>query len=286
MTSHHLSHICIRICIAGTLVFFAVPAYAAQMQVQIPAAIAVHETGVVHIVLDTEGESVNAVEGIVQLPVDIVSIEAIHSGSSFVSVWLEKPALRAPDQIVFSGITPGGFRGDSGALFTIVVRGGSEGIGQISLADVQVLRNDGEGTVVPTTVVDSTVSVSKTAAVHSMLVDIDKPEPFQITLNKSENAYDGRRILVYLAQDKGSGVAYYKVCEGLFAGCVLSSSPYVLKRQGADSLIRVQAVDHFGNSRTAYLFTREAVFRYALYLLVAILMCVGAGFILVRMRHT
>jgi len=223
--------------------------------------------------IDTEGETLNAFEGELLFPKDLLEISNVREGSSIVTVWLDKPKLIGSSLISFSGITPGGFRGEHGFLFSVAFRAKAEGVGLLALQSVNALKNDGSATPARVSIVTPHFTVSKKTPTSAPLeiVDTTPPEPFKLEIIQNTDAFSGKNVLVFLAQDKQSGVEHYDVCEGLFAPCFRAESPYVLKRQGADAFIVVRAVDQFGNVRIARLSTGAALFRYSLYGFLAIL---------------
>jgi hypothetical protein len=188
--------------------------------------------------------------------------------------------------ISFSGITPGGYNGERGLLFTVTLRTKSEGSESLSLSELQAFLNDGKGTSARVSSAQAKIVVSTSAPVRTTAEKIDTtpPEPFTIQIIQTPDAFDGKRVLIFATQDKGSGISHYKICEGLVGSCVVGENSYVLRQQSADRLITVIAFDNSGNARTERLFTSASIIRYALYAIVAILVGVIAGFLLFRNR--
>src|SRR5258708_32690240 len=85
-----------------------------------PSAATLHPGALVSvtIALDTENESINAVEGTLLVP-PTFEITDVRDGNSIVSFWLERPR---PDSLRFSGVIPGGYHGPHGELFTLSLR--------------------------------------------------------------------------------------------------------------------------------------------------------------------
>jgi hypothetical protein len=229
----------------------------------------VHAAGqhIVSVSVDTKGASLNAFEG--ELVGDVSAIQEIRDSNSIVSVWLVRPHVEE-GVLVFSGITPGGFRGSSGGLFSLVLSGDDS---SFELHTGSGYVNDGLGTSVPLWIITRPQS-------EEQKTDTVAPEPFTVLLSEDTEAFDGHTFIVFEAHDKGVGVSHYHVCEGLWGGCTDAVSPYVLLDQDARSVIRVKAFDNFENVRTAYLFTAEAKMWYGLYVLLAILIVACARFFL------
>ena len=235
--------------------------------------------------IDTEGESLNAFEGKLLFPADLLEVKAVRDSGSIATIWLDKPAQIFTDSISFSGITPGGFVGERGRLFEVIFRAKAEGSGLFTIKDARAFRNDGNATLaksVSTVVPHVTVSGKALPSAIPEMSDVAPPEPFVLTLSKNQDAFEGKRMLIFATQDKQSGIAYYEVCEGLFVSCQREESPYVLKRQSADAFIKVKAYDEFDNVRVAKLSTARSIFRYSLYGILGIIVLAGLLYILVR----
>lgn len=98
-------------------------------------------------------ESINAVEGVLKFPKNILKIVDIDLTNSIIGAWIEKPKIKN-DKIIFAGVVPGGFNGvlkplENGkypaTLFKIVFMSKKEGGGVVAIEDVLVLKNDGVG---------------------------------------------------------------------------------------------------------------------------------------------
>ena len=257
-------------------------AFAAEFTVDLPQkVVAPGSEFITNVWLNTEGDQLNAFEGTLSFPANLVDVSEIRDAGSLITVWITPPLSRNDGSVSFSGITPGGYQGEKGFLFSVVFRARSEGAGSIALSDLQALKNDGKGTAAPVSALPSTVSVSKDAppSAPPKLSDTTPPESFAVQVAQSPEAFEGKNVAIFATQDKGSGMAYYTVCEGLFfAACTKSESPYVLKYQSADTFITVTAVDNYGNERSEHLFTPRAARRYSFYVILAILLAVGTFF--------
>jgi hypothetical protein len=239
--------------LAGT--FLAMSAHAATLFFGAPS----EEVGIAPVeigaFLNTEGVSINAVEGEVVLPAT-VELRGVQTGSSVVSVWLEQPkgACEAECRIRFSGIIPGGYSGPDGYLFSAIVIAPA-GTLSVTAESVRTYKNDGFGTEIQTDVAGLELTVSATAETPALPDDTVAPEPFTIELSKDANVFDGQYFIAFQAQDKLSGVSFYEVREydpwWPFAEWVRADSPYVLNDQDLSSVIEVRAVDQAGNERVS-----------------------------------
>ncbi|GEM_PF-6245960 len=110
----------------------------------------VRQTVRVAIVLDTEGDEVNAVEVNIPVP-DGTDVKTVENGNSVISLWVQKPEVKCQVsgvrcQVSLMGGMPGGFRGQ-GTLATLVLDVQNAASTELQIApDAQVLLNDGKGT--------------------------------------------------------------------------------------------------------------------------------------------
>ncbi len=199
--------------------------------------------------LDTEGESVNAIEGSVLFSEGIVQAEDVRAGNSSVSVWIEAPRAEAGTG-PFAGIIPGGLTGSKHFLFSIVFRGQSAGLALVEGNLKRVLKNDGAGTEVPVRQSYFSFAVVPSSSAPSAYGDdVSPPNLFTVAFGRDEALFDGKYFAAFLAQDKESGISYYEVREDGYAP-VLGISPYLLQNQNADKKMSVTAFDRAGNART------------------------------------
>ena len=108
------------------------------------------EVSTLTINLDTEGQSINTIEGDLKYNNNFLKAEIINMGGSFINFWVEKPELKNEGIIHFSGITPGGISTMKGELFKVIFRGENVGTTNLSLENINLFLNDGKGTIVST----------------------------------------------------------------------------------------------------------------------------------------
>lgn len=101
----------------------------------------------VSVYVHSEGEVVNAFEGTIRIP-SFVTALSINDGGSIVALWSKRPEI-VGSEIVFAGITPGGWRGPKGSLFSFTVEASTVGNEDINLINTLVLLHDGKGTPAP-----------------------------------------------------------------------------------------------------------------------------------------
>lgn len=217
---------------------------------------------IVDVFLDTEN-TVNAISGdiIVESMGDVL-LDTVE-GNSTILFWVEKPTIQN-NTISFSGIIPGGIQGDSLFLFSLIISGQNIGdILKLYVEDGTLLLHDGEGTKQTINSIPKNIYISDEelfSNITEIPIDTEQPEDFTPTIVQDSNLYDGKNVLVFLTQDKASGISYYKIKEGYFGRYTEAQSPYLLKDQKLFKTIFVKAVDEAGNERVAIVHPQEKVF--------------------------
>src|SRR3989338_2252363 len=74
----------------------------------------------VGVFLNTEGQTINAVEGSVTFPSGLIAPKEVRNGDSIISFWVEQPHLGGDGTVQFSGVIPGGYTGRNGLLFSVI----------------------------------------------------------------------------------------------------------------------------------------------------------------------
>jgi len=235
----------------------------------------------VKLLINTPEESVNAFEGKITFPQDILELKEIRDGNTIVNFWIEKPHKRQETrdkeqgEILFSGITPGGFQNNNGLLFSAVFETKSEGVARFEINDARVLRNDGTGSSASLTIALLEMTISSEAPAVTPAVtkvkDTEPPETFRPEIARDESLFDGKWFLAFATQDKGLGIGRYEIKEtrsrisGLFSKWISVESPYALRDQKLKSYIFVKAVDKAGNVRIEKILPRNPLRWYENY---------------------
>jgi hypothetical protein len=214
---------------------------------------------IVPVLFNTDGESINAIEGKIVFPSGVLELREIRDGNSVVNFWIDRPRAGSENQISFSGVTPGGYKGENGLLFSLVFSALKEGSGVIEIRDIKALKNDGRGTSAKTQVSNLQISISKgiSGAPPQLAEDLNAPEPFVPEIANDPAISNGEWFIVFATQDKGTGVARYEIKEtrqrifAAFLRWVPAESPYTLKDQGLRSYVFVKAIDGAGNEKIA-----------------------------------
>ena len=235
----------------------------------------------VDLMLDAEGESINAIEGKITFSKELLEIKEISDGDSIINLWVERPHQRQATsdkrqatsdkrqgEIIFSGIIPTGFAGvlspyyegeRPGKIFSLIFTSKSEGEGTVNLENGKVLLHDGLGTPAKLGILNFEFRILKREvripdSRFPIPEDKDSPEDFKPEIASNQNVFEGKYFLVFAAQDKGSGIDRFEVKEtrnkkqGTW---IEAESPYLLRDQKLKSYIYVKAVDKAGNERIA-----------------------------------
>lgn len=83
--------------------------------------------------LDTEGESVNVVDATLFYSPETLSVESVFTGSSVISLWIEKPQIQEPGSVHFVGGIPAGVVGKKIPIMKLVFRAKATGNASIAL---------------------------------------------------------------------------------------------------------------------------------------------------------
>jgi len=215
----------------------------------------------VSVILDAEGDTINAFGGTVSYPANLLHLDGIRDGNSLVNFWVDAPTSTA-DGVTFAGITPGGYVGHSGEIFSLVFSVKATGNGTVTVKDGQLLRNDGTGAEVPFSTSGFQFAVASSSQPGGSTVapvrDIEAPEPFTPEIARDPNLFSGKWFIVFSAEDKGSGINRYEVRESTHRIFDLSpwkvaTSPYELADQNLASYVYIKAIDNAGNERVGML---------------------------------
>jgi len=251
---------------------------------------------IISVRLDTDeasDECINAVEGVVQLNGPVSAVD-VSLGNSIFSIWVEPPTIgQDGKQVTFAGGIPNGYCGRiagdprlTNNLFDIVVRttaiasvDGTSAIGTINFTEqTTAYLNDGFGTVAALQTFPKEITVLPELSTDVLdpwrdLVSEDtiSPQEFSITLGQTSPSLRDRYYITFSTTDKQTGIDRYEVIEeplsrfstftwgSASAPWIEARSPYVLKDQSLNSIIRVKAVDKAGNEYIATYVPDEAI---------------------------
>jgi len=230
--------------------------------------------------LNTQEENINAMAGKVVFSPDLLELQEVRDGNSIINLWVDRPVLK-DGGVSFSGITPGGYHGTNGLLFSLIFRVLKPGKISVSLVDGQALLNDGKGTAakLSTPVFNlQTGAKSEGAQIDYSIDDKTPPESFVPEIGQNENISDGQWFVAFVTQDKESGIDHYEVQEkknnnpdGSWQAVV---SPYILKDQSLHSYVYIKAVDKAGNATVAVVNPKKLPFSYEKLVIYGILLLI------------
>lgn len=205
--------------------------------------------------INTQGESINAIEGKIILPREFFLLKDINSGNSIINLWVESPYLvtsASPENyvIAFAGITPGGYVGQKGKIFSLILKTLKDGRGTINFSDLRALLNDGKATPAQINAEPFAfvINAKSNQEIFEGKIETEKdvipPESFTPVIRDELSFVSNQPVILFQTTDKQSGMAYYEIKEG--EGPFLKAeSPYKIKT--ATPQIIVRAVDKAGN---------------------------------------
>lgn len=233
--------------------------------------------------INTEEENINAMAGKVVFSGDLLELKEIRDGNSIVNLWIDRPMVGEP--VSFSGITPGGYKGANGLLFSLIFRALKPGPVSIKVTEGQALLNDGKGTAAKL----SARALSLQAVAESdgeqadyAITDKTPPESFVPEISRDNDIEGGKWFVVFATQDKESGVDHYEAQEKKNNkpdnNWQTVASPYVLQDQTLQSYVYIKAIDKAGNTTLAVVNPKKLPFSYAKFLIYGIILIVATIF--------
>lgn len=251
--------------------------------------IAAEDNALIEVRLNTEGQTFNAIEGLVSLHLDSgpIYIRDINLGGSELSLWPNRPSVTVQESgdasIDFVGGVPGGFIGQDVLLFTVVVTATQPGTLFINPVSIVAFAHDGQGTPVAVRSEEAKIRVKEarsTAEDHWQVIiekDTNPPLPFTVFLGQDPSVFDGQKFISFYTTDAESGIDRYEVQEGDL-GTVRSSSPYILRDQLNSLPVTVYAFDKAGNVQTAYLDRSSLNLFQPVRTILILFICIVVGF--------
>jgi len=219
----------------------------------------INQTFSVSLMLDAEGQSFNAVGGRIIWPADF-EIMAISDANSIVSLWTER-AHYDGQELIFSGIMPGGYSGSyspqatgtlPGNIITIIARAKKVGNQTIRFNELETYLNDGSGKAIiaprPELIVGA---YGDTAAAPGKLPlianDLIAPQDLTASIEKNDDVAEGKWFAVFSARDQESGIKSFYIQESKESSpnenWLPVGSPFVLTDQSRKSYVFIKAVD-------------------------------------------
>ena len=220
----------------------------------------------INLYLATEEDRINAAEGELIFPNDLLSVYNINYSNSILNFWPEKPHLGRDGVISFSGVTPGGFGSNSrNLLFSVVFKALKEGKAEFGIQKALALKDDGAGTSSDLKLEKGSITVtakssSPTLASGKLLQELDPkndkepPESFTPLIGSNPDLFTGKYFLVFTTNDKQSGIDHYEIQESKNKSIknnawIKTESPYPLIDQALRSFIFIRVFDQAQNVR-------------------------------------
>ena len=208
----------------------------------------------------SEGETINALEGIFSFASEQWEVQEVRDGDSFIHFWITKPEVSPGGIIRFSGIVPGGFPLETGTVFSLVVKARESGTGTFDVREAWAVIHDGLGTktVLQPHTVFYAISQRRAGDKEEKIIsvaDTAPPEEFAPVVVRDATTFDGKWFLVFSTRDTGSGVSRFEVYEHTSkhipsdAKWQVVNNPYVLVDQQRKRYVFIRAVDRAGNIR-------------------------------------
>lgn len=224
--------------------------------------------------IDSLDKNINAVEGSIildYLPKQ-VSVSGLSTVGSSFSLWPRKPSLSADGKTIsFVGGVPNGLKGKDESVFKIVLNLEKTGKLIFKSSNLAVYLNDGKGTKNLASFENLEINIlpksedlqSRQEWAGILSSDHTPPEPFEIYVGRDKSIFDGKRFLVFNAEDKESGIEYYEVKEGNLSP-VRSGNTYVLQEQDVSDEVIVTAFDLAKNARKSIYNQKTPKFYYVI----------------------
>lgn len=107
-----------------------------------------NQTFTVSVYTDTQGVNINAIEGLITFPKDLLRVESVNNNGSIFSIWTEQPTFSNTNgAISFNGGVPApGYIGTKGKVMSILFKAEKPGTAQINFSSAGIYANDGVGT--------------------------------------------------------------------------------------------------------------------------------------------
>jgi hypothetical protein len=217
---------------------------------------------IVKIMINTEGECINAVDLELIFNPEILEVEDFSRGNSIISLWLKDPVFSNEKGLIsFTGGITGGYcgkikgdPGESNILGRVIFKAKKEGFSELNFSqNSEILLNDGLGNRAKLETRKTTINVLSGKSEVSneewqKEIEEDKipPEFFEIKISQEPSIFEGKYFISFSTIDKQTGIDRYEIKEdqGLWEEI---NSPYLLKDQSLKSEIKVRAIDKAGN---------------------------------------
>ena len=131
--------------------------------------IAMDETFLAEVQLNSENKVINAVRATIVYPSDILEVVGVSQGESFLTLWAQEPTIDSSAGVIsLAGGMPNGSLVINGKVLTITFRAKAAGGAEIGFDKINssVHLNDGLGTSAPLTLISAIYNVSSNAYIR------------------------------------------------------------------------------------------------------------------------
>ncbi len=133
----------------------------------------------VNVTVDINSDQpINAAQGTLYYPSDILQVEQVTHASSIFDIWLAEPTVNAStSQISFLGGSTNSFSGGSLPVFTVVFRVRGAGKGTVGFNSAEVIAGDGTGANILSSSTDMSVMAVTPGATSTPVAAAQTPPP-------------------------------------------------------------------------------------------------------------
>lgn len=279
-------------------VFSSTKAFAANVFVSLPPSVRVGENFEVLVNVDSDGILINSVNIILDYDQNLLSFSGYKNDTSLIRLWVDSPYEKY-GSVYLSGIIPGGVVGlynpnkkelSALPLVSLLFTAKAEGLAIFSFNKTEILKHDGKGTQLIHTrkggeiIVKNNINNDENLDIKNDISDKEKPEPFEITL--LEPSLFGRTpfMIVFRANDNGSGIKEYKINEG---GSLWKDveSPHKISKGIFSRNITIRAFDFYGNFEDSSIRIAGIISPQFLWIIfVLIMFCIG-GYKMIKYKY-
>ncbi len=254
-------------CLLGLIMVwfcFAPSVEAAKLRLLGPEApVAVGQEMRIDLVLDPEGQDLNAVGVRVNWPAEL-ELLAILDAQSIVSLWTERPRYDGQD-LILSGVIPGGYTGSyspggstagPGIIVSVLAKSKRVGKALIAVSEAELYPNDGSGEVVYPDKERLMVKSSESLPVMDLVKaktsdDKNSPQGLVASIERDALVADNQWFVTFSAYDQESGIKNFYIDESKnpepSGDWLVAGRPFILIDQSRSSYVFIKAVDWNGN---------------------------------------
>ncbi|MFA6251402.1 MAG: cohesin domain-containing protein [Candidatus Paceibacterota bacterium] len=210
----------------------------------------------VDLILDPDNQSINTISGNISFSSGLVSFIRAEEAKSMVHLWIDHPTI-IDNRISFSGIMPNGFDGVidpfnqshklPGLIIRLVFEASKPGDADIITTTFVLNLNDGQGTEILVSPVHNSINIGNFVNNFKYENNTKKAPELEAYITRDPNIYNNKYILIFLANDKTTGIKNVMIKEGKRDWKEIES-PYLLEDQSRHSLITLQATNFSGLS--------------------------------------